>query len=105
MIAIVNFRTMKNGAFKYMSGMRRGYWRVLVVRELSGSTAVNSRNVVAVLYSGPDGIDGVTDRSAYHIGHSRMRADKVATAWNVARLGANIARVYDPRGMGVGSAC
>jgi hypothetical protein len=96
MFAIVNFRTMANGSYKYMAGKRRGYWRTLLVRDLTGPTCIHSRNVVSVLYSSPAGIDGVTERSAYCIDAYREHAENVAMRANVQRLGANIAAAYSP---------
>ena len=70
-VAILHFRTMQNGAFKFMKGNRRGFWRALVVANPAGSLAINSKNVLDVLYAGPVGIDGVTDKSTYNIESSR----------------------------------
>lgn len=83
--AIVNFRTKALGAYKWIRpGMRRGYWRVLVVQDPTGSTRVNSHNVLRVLYKGPEGLDGTTSRSAYHIGRSYRTAMDLAAHWNLS---------------------
>lgn len=81
--AIVDFRTMARGAYKWIkSGQNRGYWRVLVVRDPAGSRRVNSHNVESVIYEGPEGIDGTTERSAYFIGHSMVHAQDIADKFN-----------------------
>jgi len=86
MNAIVHFRVMARGGYKWLKpGQSRGYWRVLVVRDVSGCIAVSARNVLDVLYTGPEGIDGVTDRSAYYLGHSRVKALQIAADWNAAQ--------------------
>ncbi len=96
MFAIVNFRTMANGSYRYMAGKRRGYWRTLLVRDINGPTCVHSRNVVSVLYKSPQGIDGVTERSAYCLDGYRDHAEGVAMRANAQRLGAAIAAAYSP---------
>lgn len=88
MIAITNFRTMANGSYRYMAGKRRGYWRVLVVRDVNGPTMVTSKNVVRVAYEGPNGIDGVTERSAYYLGSSAAHASDIADRLNAERFAA-----------------
>lgn len=81
--AVVDFRTLANGSYKYMSGgKRRGYWRVLELRDVNGSRQVHSHNVIAVLYSGATGIDGVTERSAYCIIASRNEANDITERFN-----------------------
>lgn len=75
---IVNFRTLPNGAYKWMrGGMRRGYWRVLAVPAGKAPT-LSSRGVYEVMRT-TDGIDGVTPRSRYYIG-GQMRACKRTAA-------------------------
>lgn len=97
MIAIVNFRTLANGSYKWIKrGQRRGYWRVLMVRDVAGSTMVTSRNVLSVAYISREGIDGVTERSAYCLDGARQTAEALADKMNIARLGANIAAAYHP---------
>jgi hypothetical protein len=89
MIAVVNFRTIANGSYSWIKkGQRRGYWRVLVLKDINGSTSRSSRNVVEVLYAGPEGIDGVTSRSAYCIDDSRTEAHQVAMQWNTSHAAA-----------------
>lgn len=80
--AVVDFRTLPNGAYRYMNDMRRGYWRVLEVRDVDGPYNINSHNVVAVLYQGPEGIDGVTTRSKYSLDESKAKALRIATQFN-----------------------
>ena len=80
--AIVNFRTLPNGSFKYMRGLRRGYWRLLVVRDATGPTAVHSHNVVRVVSEGRPGILGVTEKSAYYIEGDRERFEYRAAELN-----------------------
>lgn len=80
--AIVHFRTMRNGSFKYLKGARRGYWRTLVVKDPNGCKSVRSSNVLGVLYSGPEGLSGVTERSAYFIGRSMEAAKAAAEEFN-----------------------
>ena len=84
-IAVVHFRTMCNGAYRYMAGKRRGYYRVLVVRERARSYNISTHNVLDVLYIGPEGIDGVTEKSAYYLGASRAMAERIAQDYNVVR--------------------
>lgn len=81
-VAVVDFRTLPNGAYKYMSGRVRGYWRVLELREVDGPRNINSHNVISVLYSGPTGINGVTSRSRYCLDSSHAKALGVASKWN-----------------------
>jgi hypothetical protein len=84
MIAVVNFRTKQNGAYKYVrSGCRRGYWRVQVLANASGCRRVNCANVLHQV-AGSDGIDGVTARSAYNIDSERVRMQAIADAANAA---------------------
>jgi hypothetical protein len=84
-VAVVNFRTMQNGAFKYMRrGMTRGYWRVLLVNDPKGCLKVGSKNVLEVLYSGPEGISGVTERSSYYIKGSHDKAILVCNEYNAS---------------------
>lgn len=81
--AIVDFRTMAHGAYKWVKiGQTRGYWRVLVVRDPAGSRRVNSHNVEGVIYEGPEGINGVTERSAYFLGQSMVHAQDIADKFN-----------------------
>ena len=81
--AIVDFRTMVHGAYKWIkSGQNRGYWRVLIVRDPAGSHRANSHNVEGVIYKGPEGINGVTERSAYFIGQSMVHAQYIADKFN-----------------------
>ena len=91
MIAIVNFRTLANGSYRYMAGKRRGYWRVLLVRDVNGPTCIHAHNVVSKIYEGPAGIDGVTERSSYCIQGSAAEARRIACEHNAERLGAAIA--------------
>lgn len=82
-VAVVDFRTLPNGSYKFMkSGMRRGYWRVLELRDEHGSRNIDSHNVISVLYSGPNGIDGVTSRSVYCIDRSEREARAIAERFN-----------------------
>ena len=82
--AVVDFRTFPNGAYRWMSGMRRGYWRVLELRDANGSRNIDSHNVISVLYAGHPGIDGVTARSKYHIGASLCACQRIAADYNLA---------------------
>ena len=91
-IAIVNFRTLPNGSYKWVKrGQRRGYWRVLIVTDPTGPTNVNARNVEAVIWQSDEGIDGMTERSAYCLDTAYAAAKTIARRWNANRLGANIA--------------
>lgn len=89
-IAIVNFRTSPNGSYWLKPGQRRGWWRVLLVADPAGCTAVHSHNVECVLHEGYAGIDGVTERSAYYLGKSRAACVKLAQNYNDQRLGSAI---------------
>ena len=80
MKAIVNFRSLPNGAFRYMKGLRRGYYRVLIVKDENGSKHYNSHNVVKVLREFGEGLLGTTERSAYYIDDSA--AEALADWWN-----------------------
>jgi len=84
MEAIVNFRTEANGSFRFMRGLTRGYWRMLVVKDPEGSTSVSSNNVVSqsVTHSG---LRGVTKRSAYWIGDNLAHCEDLADAYNTKR--------------------
>lgn len=82
MKAIVDFRTLANGSYKYMRGLRRGYVRVIVVRDEKGSMSCASNNVQGVLVEFSPGIDGVTERSRYYLGGDYARAQEIADAWN-----------------------
>lgn len=83
-IAIVNFRTMANGSYRYMGGRRRGYWRLMLVADPDGPTCIHSRNVLQVIAQSPEGIDGVTSKSRYYLGDYRNalldRADEINAA-------------------------
>lgn len=80
--AVVHFRTMCNGAYRFMAGKRRGWYRVLVVKDRKGSYNITSRNVIDQLYCGPRGILGVTEKSAYYLGDSHVTAEKIAAEYN-----------------------
>ncbi len=84
-VAIVHFRTLQNGSFKFLKGARRGYWRAIVVNDPAGSMNKRSANVVKVLYEGPEGLDGVTPKSGYYIGNSAEVAAAAAKAFNEAQ--------------------
>jgi hypothetical protein len=86
MKAIVNFRTKPNGAFKWMRGLVRGYWRVLIVEDEHGSTDRNSHNVYSVLWEGRDGLCGVTSASKYDIHGDLLHALELADRWNVVLM-------------------
>ena len=45
MIAIVNFRTLANGSYRYMAVKRRCYWRVLLVRDVNQDSAAEARRI------------------------------------------------------------
>lgn len=83
-IAIVNFRTMANGSYRYMRGKRRGYWRVLIVKNINGPTTLSSHNVIGEHWVGREGIDGVSDRSNYCLNSSYDRAIQVADEFNAS---------------------
>lgn len=89
-VAVVNFRTLANGSYKYMNGLRRGYWRVLVVKDETGPKRIDSPNVVRVYTTG-EGIEGVTERSAYCINAQRELCAHIADAYNTGKY----ARLYD----------
>lgn len=83
MQAVVNFRTMQNGSYKYIRrGQCRGYWRVLVVKNPAGPLKIGTHNVVKVLYQGHPGILGVTEKSAYYLGGDLAQCERVAEEWN-----------------------
>lgn len=83
--AVIHFRTRPFGAVKWTRGIRRrGHWRVLVLADPAGSTSLASRNVLRVLYTGRDGLDGVTGRSRYDISDDLDLAIKIADAFNAA---------------------
>ncbi len=84
-VALVHFRTLQNGSFKFLKGARRGYWRAIVVNDPAGSKNVRSANVLKVLFQGPPGLSGVTPRSGYYIGHSAEDARAAAQAFNEAQ--------------------
>lgn len=81
-VAVVHFRTRQFGAIRWTRGLRRGHWRVLVVRDPQGSLSIRSRNVLRVLFTGADGLDGVTSRSRYDISGDRVRAYEIADQFN-----------------------
>jgi hypothetical protein len=82
--AVVDFRTVGRGAYKWIKrGQNRGYWRVLLVQDPLGSYRRNSRNVLEVLWIGPEGIDGVTSRSRYDISDSCEEATRIAEQFNL----------------------
>lgn len=81
-VAVVHFRTVPNGAYRYMKGLRRGFWRVLIVKDAKGAMHLNSPNVVGVHWEGREGIDGVTERSRYAIEDTRRHAIRIAAEFN-----------------------
>lgn len=84
MIAIVHFRTERNGSYTHLRpGQQRGYWRTLVVHDPAGSLNRRAHNVHAILFTGTSGINGVTPRSGYYIGHDQRQAQAVADAYNM----------------------
>jgi hypothetical protein len=82
---VVNFRTMPNGSYRYMRGLRRGWYRLLDVQDPRKSTAVTSRNVISVLAESREGIEGVMPRSHYYIGDVYERFAARAAAINARR--------------------
>ena len=96
-VAIVNFRTLANGSYKYMRGLRRGYWRLLIVRDAAGPTAVHSHNVVRIAAEGAEGILGVTEKSAYYIDGDRERLEQMAARINAQTVAAGLAQAYAPQ--------
>lgn len=99
-IAIVNFRTMANGGYKWIKrGQRRGYWRVLIVADPAGCLRVNCHNVLSVPYEGPAGIDGMTPRSAYCIDGSAREAKELAACLNREALARAMLAHYSPTGL------
>lgn len=85
-IAVVHFRTHCAGSYWLKPGMRRGHWRVLLVRVEARRYAITDKNVLQEIYRGDDGIAGVTPRSAYYIGHDHDRAVEIAAGWNQTAL-------------------
>lgn len=83
--AIVNFRTLAKGSYRWMRGLTRGYYRILLVRDLNGSTHANSRNVVEIVREGRSGLLGVTERSGYWLGFSRTTLEREAAEINRIR--------------------
>lgn len=81
-VAVVDFRTLANGSYKYMAGKRRGYWRVLIVKNANGHRTLCSTNVVGVHFKSRPGIDGVTPRSAYYIGDCEDYCESLAAEYN-----------------------
>lgn len=81
---VVSFRAEPNGAYRWMKGLRRGYYRIQVLASLLGSDKITSKNVVSQ-ESGREGIEGVTTRSAYYIGDQREKFEARAAAENAAR--------------------
>jgi len=53
------------------------------VADPAGSTSLSSHNVVRVLFTGVDGLDGVTARSRYDISADLERAIEIAAEFNV----------------------
>jgi len=102
-VAIVNFRTIPNGTFSYLrNGQRRGFWRVLVVKDVNGPLIKTSRNVVAVPFESHAGIDGVTARSAYCLDGAYLRALEVAEAINresLVKVAGALMRHHMPEGL------
>lgn len=83
MKAIVHFRTVPDGAYKYIKrGQARGFWRVLLVSDPKESKNKTSRNVLRVFYEGREGIRGVTPRSNYYIGADKENCTYVAEKIN-----------------------
>lgn len=83
MKAIVNFRTLPNGSYSWIKkGQRRGYYRVLIVRDENGSKHANSTNVISISMECSAGIFGVTQRSAYYVGGDFIRCQEWADVWN-----------------------
>lgn len=81
-VAVVHFRTMPNGAFRYMRGKQRGYYRVLIVKNANGSMNVTSKNVVGVHFNSREGITGVTEKSRYFIGDCEDYCEALADEYN-----------------------
>lgn len=98
-VAIVNFRTLANGSYKYMAGKRRGYWRVLVVRDINGPLMSTSRNVISIPYESCPGIDGVTERSSYHLGASLAHCRALAVQINSQRIAGALVSHHMPEGL------
>lgn len=92
MKAIVHFRTLANGTFKYMAGLRRGYYRVIIVRDENGSTHANSHNVISIPMECSPGILGVTERSRYYLGGDLERCQEYARTWNEANSVTSVVR-------------
>ncbi len=80
--AVVHFRVRSNGTYKHLNHKRRGYYRVLVVRDVGGSFNKNSHNVVKILYEGRCGIEGVSKRSRYYLGDEMEKAVFIAQEYN-----------------------
>jgi len=80
--AVVHFRTMANGSYQWMRGLRRGYWRVLEVHDVTGSTHLGSHNVIRELWASREGIDGVGPRSRYSLGWAEDKAHAIADTHN-----------------------
>ena len=85
-VAIVNFRTLPNGSYKWMKNLTRGWWRVSIVHDETGSLSNRSNNVIRTIYDGPDGLHGVTPRLRYYIGDSAAEARIIADKFNKEHL-------------------
>lgn len=84
--AIVHFRTLPNGGYRWIKrGQQRGYWRVLVVKDVNGPIRANSKNVIGEIFRGHEGVLGVSVKSAYCLEGDRQRADQVAAEFNAAQ--------------------
>jgi hypothetical protein len=84
---VVRFRTLPNGSYKNIKrGQRRGYWRLLEVKDPKGSTRVQSSNIVRVIAESPQGIYGVTRRSSYWIGGHYDHFRERATTYNMTQV-------------------
>ena len=77
---VVHFRTIKNGAYKWMNGKKRGYWQLLFVPEGAKTEDLRSKGVRLIDRS-PQGIFGVTKNSSYYLdefaGELKRRAEKM----------------------------
>ena len=79
----VVFRTMANGSYKWMLGLRRGYYHLLWVPEGARTNDLRSKGV-KLIESSPAGLLGVTEKSAYYIEHYRERLENRADELNAA---------------------
>lgn len=83
---VVHFRRLPDGAYRWMHGLMRGWYRLMDVRDPRASMNCTSRNVIRIRAETKPGIVGVTRRSTYYLGGIASEYHARADALNDARV-------------------